>query len=330
MNYSRKFSPLLFSLLALSATFGTVPQVEGAPHQSAKIAAISKPPLDTVLIFPSDKTMGQLWGVRVTDGNIAHDRIPLGNARGAVHVASDSKISLELSYRGAEDLAPLLSLKPGIIVSMNCANLDNMSDSKLEELSKMPGVIQLNLDGTDVSDRAMLSIARMKTLTDLNIASTGIGPDGLRLLKNLAALQNVHVDCNKMPGTALRVLTSLKNLKGIYAHRCGLSNASLAEIGKCQGVERLNLAQNTLVSDQGMASLSAMPNVMILDVAETSITAGSFPYFKRMTKLKELTITDTRITAEQAQDLRRMLPPSVMVKMSRKPKMDPSTFAPLK
>jgi Leucine-rich repeat (LRR) protein len=273
--------------------------------------------------------MGNLSFIHVSNGQVVFPRIPLGKARGAVPVPADAKLSLDLSYQGAQDSSSLAKLRPGPLVSVNCLNLDNMNDESVKNIAQLPGLLQLRLTETDITDKGLASICHAKDLTDLDLAATGITLGGLQQLGVPASLRRLRLDLDNLADSPCSFLTPLKELRSLALHRCNISDQALKTIAKLNNLVSLNVSQNPRVTDAGMQYLLGMKNLHYLDLSETGITKKAFVQFKKMPRLLKIDLNFCKIDHADLLKLKEEMPDCKII-TTRELRADPDAFAPLK
>lgn len=93
-------------------------------------------------------------------------------------------------------------------VSVEIQNID----SRLECLTNLPNLEDLNLRRTNFGDAGMAHFNRLANLRILNLAGTKITDSGLSHLKNLQRLQELDLTYTKVSTRGLRNLSTLKSL----------------------------------------------------------------------------------------------------------------------
>jgi Leucine Rich repeat len=320
-------SEIICSLIAAFA-LGTG-RVWALPPPTSKNGEASKSQTDSItLTFPKDKSLGKLFKVTVLNNVVTPGEQILRQARGEVRVPTETKLRLEVSYYGALDASPLLQLPGQSIVSIDCRHLDNLTDAAVSQIAKMPGLLQLWLNDTDITDKSLESISHLKGLTDLQVSETRITSKGLVRVAGLTSLWKLCLAVCRVGDSALPSLIALKDLRYLQLARTGISDNGLKAIGKLSKLDTLDVAMNQEVTDAGIAELVALQNLVSLEASDTGITLGCLPYLKKMKSLRTLHINDCRITGIELDKIKHELP-NCSVSMSTTPRIDPSLFGPL-
>jgi serine/threonine protein kinase len=164
----------------------------------------------------------------------------------------------------------------------------NISNRTLEILaSKMPGVQNLFLSGTQIDDDGMEALGRLKSLYILDLCQTKITDKGLEPLSQLTDMEELNLARTKVSNAGL---IHLKNLKS-------LSCLELSE---------------TSVTDAGLSALTSLKKLKFLGLKKTRITNAGLSSLVRIPSLRKLILDDTLITDEGLSTLLKMNNPSYL------------------
>jgi hypothetical protein len=314
-------------------TASTTSDPHSLPKQAeAKIAKNQNQSPEIILDFPADRAMGTLYSVGIFANGQAKDvsytQKFFARARGPIHVPKDTKLRLDLSYQGGEDASLLPPDKESTIVAVNCRRIGSVNDTTVSYLARLPGLMQLFLDETDITDKAMVSIGRMKNLTELSFPETGITGKGMLNIEGLSKVNILNASTNVLGNVALPSLLPFKDLFRLNLDRTNISDGGLKILSKVDSLVYLNICKNPHITNAGIAYLVALKKLESLDVSETDITIDALPSLKKMKSLKYIKLNLCRISRDDVLMMKKALP-QCHIETSPKLRLDPAIFGPL-
>lgn len=192
--------------------------------------------------------------------------------------------------------------------SLRVLNLadSSFSDESLPVLEKVsPQLVQLDLRGCQISDKAAIIIARFTNLRALRLngknGQTNIGDEGVKALASCKSLKVLALDDLTFVGTdGLAALTGLKDLEELYVAGTIVDDDSCKLIAGFPLLKKLRLARNQ-VSDSGLETLSVCLALEELDLSEDSlITDAGMVHLAKLRELKKLNLWRVQISDEGA------------------------------
>jgi hypothetical protein len=84
------------------------------------------------------------------------------------------------------------------------------------------------------------------------------------------------------------------------------------ESGEAANLKRLSL-WNTAITDQGLAFLSKLPQLSVLDLEETHVTIDGIAQLAKLQKLKQIHLYGTAVTDEEFMALKKRVPGATMI-----------------
>ena len=144
------------------------------------------------------------------------------------------------------------------------------TDNLIRQLKDVPGVERLELDLTDVTDRAMDNVARLPGLRRLRIYGgvPGIGDQGLVRLKPLSKLEELELINTQVTDDGLPVLKSFPRLRDLTLFHEGWRNPTFTPAGLVQlegltSLQRLELSGGWASKNNVRALRKALPSCSI-------------------------------------------------------------------
>jgi len=129
------------------------------------------------------------------------------------------------------NILPIAQDDSRLDVSLNLASQD-VTDTILPEVAKLPEVVWLNLAGTKITDAGLAALANMKSLEKLHLEKTAIGDAGLAHLAGLENLTYLNIYSTQVTDAGLKHLHNLKKLKHLYIWQSKVTEAGAEELQK--------------------------------------------------------------------------------------------------
>jgi len=163
-------------------------------------------------------------------------------------------------------------------------SLTRITDQGMQEIKKLPGVVELNLRYAEyVTDEGLAAIKEWKKLKRLNVHGTKISDTTLDHIAGISTLEAVNIGSAMITDVGLERLTSLPNLKELTMGGNELGDAGLQALRQMPGLTYLDLIgrQGTdsnvwaiSMSDVGLQALLTLKNLRELRFGCTSYGVG--------------------------------------------------------
>jgi hypothetical protein len=218
------------------------------------------------------------------------------------------------------------------------ADVDGIDDSVLLELRRFPELRGLELTWGSITNeglRALVEAGGLRQLRSLKLdRCPQVTGEGIRSLNSLPTIEELCLFNIPVSGSDL---AGFHNLTELQIRHAPLTNGDLATIAALPKLEGLSLAK-TMIDDQGMAALASCPQLRglrldgceltdagareiprycgdleTLGLACNNLTDDCLSLVDDLPRLKYLDITETNITAEAADRLRKRRPGLMIV-----------------
>lgn len=199
--------------------------------------------------------------------------------------------------------AEMLDLLPEL-TSLRVLNLadSTFSDEALPVLERIaPGLVNLDLRGCQLSDKAPAVIARFTDLRALRFnglnGKTSISDDGLKSLAACKSLKLLALDELTFVGSdGIAALAGLKDLEELYLAATIVDDDSCKLIAGFSKLKKLRLAKNQ-IRDVGLEALSSLSILEELDLSGDSlITDVGMAHLAKLSALRKLNLWKVQIT----------------------------------
>jgi Leucine-rich repeat (LRR) protein len=222
----------------------------------------------------------------------------------------------------------------------NDPNRPRTTDEAMELLQHFPGLRQLGLYSTDVTDRGIEQLEHCPEMQYLSLANNRhITSEAMKSVKKLRRLHTFHSvgPLNNAEGIAhLKEIPQLRELLiDDWRTDPTISNETLKHIGEMKSLHLLSIGSAS-VTDEGIAHLKEIPELrklLIYDwrtestianealkhigemkslhelsIRSASVTDEGLAHLENLPQLKQLRLTETKVTPEGVNRLQRALP----------------------
>lgn len=239
------------------------------------------------------------------------EELRLGNHKGNLTDASMGELAKLKSLRwlalwgtgitdaGLERLRPLTELR---VLALGG---DPITDQGLAVVKGFTRLESLQLDQTKITDAGLASLAGLTALTHIKVDDTGVTDRGLAQLTPLTKMENIWIENTAITDEGFKTLAGWKNLKEIYAHRTKITDVGIARLRGLDALEHVTLDG---IGDPGIATLSEIPTMKIVQIFDAHMTTASLASFRKMTKLERLYLSGEGIDEEFIAALGKALP----------------------
>ena len=187
-------------------------------------------------------------------------------------------------------------------------------DSDLSWLEMLPGLKDLELAGTKISD---VGLEHLRGLTQLKVLSL---PDtvtyaGMENLKTMARLERLDVrpwdwkpdaPPSNVTDRFVAQLAGLSNLQELDLAFSAVTDRGLTSLKGMTKLRRLWL-EHTSITDARLENLKTLTQLEYLNLYQTKITDAGLENLKTLTQLKELYLDYTNVTGSGLEVLKRIV-----------------------
>jgi len=195
---------------------------------------------------------------------------------------------------------------------------DRVFDEALVFGSHLKSLQDLSLRETPVTVDGLrnIHIDELPKLRLLNLTKTAIDPADLAHLKVIHRLEQICLSFLPNASPVLKAIRNSKNIKNLQLRATGLKDADLNYLTTMSNLEWVNLMDNRGITDKGLAKLTAMPRLEILELSGTSVTPASMSTLLKMKALSKLSLPTETWTRDQAAALHEKMPNCALVVQS--------------
>lgn len=224
-----------------------------------------------------------------------------------------------------------LPKEPFRLVGVNLSDLPAVTDDSLKNLAgvRLKGLSLANvpingtglahLDSSELrdlrlnackgtSDSTLAPVVGFANLEILGLVDTQITDTFLPRLKDLPRLEQLNLHGSKISDAGVDHLLALKSLRSLSFYGTAVGDDGLRRLRGHATLESLDLRQSQ-ATNAGLAHLATMPALKSLLLSGVAgITDAAVPHLAKLTKLRELNVTDSKISPAGLRELKRALP----------------------
>lgn len=163
------------------------------------------------------------------------------------------------------------------------------TDELVAELSKLQSLSDIDLSGTQTTDRGVMAISGLP-LRVLWLQGCPVTDLSGLYLSRTTTLEKLAMNATECTDQFLANLSPHPNLTNIGLNGTNVTSQGMKFINFFPSLHTLRL-YNTEVGDQGMKHIAENDTIRFLRVPKTKISDDSFPHFKSMSKLQEIDLT---------------------------------------
>ena len=214
-------------------------------------------------------------------------------------------LSISESNFPIDGLRQLQGMSSLVILDLSRASLTSEDLSRLPEFPKL---IDLRLNGTQVSDTTLVSILKKYPRLDrLELENTDVTDKGVAALGILTELTAVNLDGTKLTDRGLVVLASLPLLSELHVGRTRISDRGLIPLEHCPKLESLSLT-GTSVTNEAIAILCRFPNLEELNLDYTQVSDEGLERLPEIRTLEGGSVIGSKVTVEGMRVFRERFP----------------------
>jgi Leucine-rich repeat (LRR) protein len=317
---------LAVAALALAAT--PVADAAGAPYEDV-VARV-----ETLGGFAVRDTNGT-----VVEVNLARTWATDNDVERVASIDTLKRLDLSFTYvtdRGIEQLKRLQHLE-----DLRLDTAEFLTDAAMSHLRANRNLKHLVLRGVDITDVGMPHVAELTALRSLDMSHTMLGDVGLENLPSLTELEELKLGADLVTGLNLNFLKLLPKLKklnfnGIQRRNGGacwaplITDLDMDTIALLSGLEELDLgigislsasgkpaapggnncrlSGGIRITDLGLAKLSKLKNLRMLDLSGAQLTPAGLQALKQFPKLERLILWNCPTLDDSAAETLAALP----------------------
>jgi hypothetical protein len=170
----------------------------------------------------------------------------------------------------------------------NNPNRPKSTDEGMELLREFPGLRQLNLLRTEITDRGVEQLEHCPEMHYLSFwDNKHITHEAMKTVKKLRRLHS------------LSSAGPLNNAEGM---------AHLKELPQLRELLLCDFRTQSVLNDEALQHIGEMKSLHLLSIQSTTVTDDGLVHLENLPQLKELTLSSTKVTPTGVQRLRRALP----------------------
>ncbi len=237
---------------------------------------------DSHFVVAVEATVGLYGDVRVTDADLAWLRL-LTSLEG---FSLGQSASAQVTSEGLRGLTEAKGLRRFAVVDAG-----HLGDADFAWLSDLPGLREIDLSGSGLSDRGLGALP-LKDLQTLKVAATNVTDAGIVLLKQCSDLRHLTLNGTAVSDKAVMTLaSSLRNLETLELEETQVTDEAVNHLVKMQRLECLSLS-NTRITNEAVVQLNRLPRLREIHLGGTSISASGVRSLASIATLKSICLSE--------------------------------------
>lgn len=205
----------------------------------------------------------------------------LGQAQGSVKVPAMNGLALMVTPEGVASLPSLSRLNNADIYKLRLHGVP-VDTKTITAVSKIPGVMDLDLSNTDTRDEHLPLLASSVSLVRLSLERTLVRGHTFKSLYKLRQLHYLDLSQNKLvTGTTRELVAACPRLESLNLENSGLTDADMVEIAKLPHLKKLNLDKNPRITEESLNQLTKLKELTKVHLSGTAISRAALPELRR-------------------------------------------------
>jgi hypothetical protein len=175
---------------------------------------------------------------------------------------------------------------------------DDVTDRDLASLRQLPGLRQVNLTRTRISDAGLFHLAKLESVEVLLLGGVDISDEGIELLETLTNLKQLNLTLTGVSDLSMPLLSRMTQLEFLWLEGTDISDVGLEAIAEMKSLQLLDLCRSA-ITDSGLARLGALSELEELNLAGCQqLTGAGLAGLSGVKKLEWLGLDSTDIGDE--------------------------------
>ena len=189
-------------------------------------------------------------------------------------------------------------------VSTQLANLDlrgcEISNNATASIAHFTGLRALRFSGkngkTSIDDDGLKNLAGCKLLKLLALDDLWVGTEGLKSLAELKDLEELYLAGTLVDDDSAKVISGFPKLKKLRLARTQIGDAGLETLSSCSTLQEIDLSENSLITNSGVAHLAKLTNLRKLNLWRVQVSDEGALLLAPLTKLEWLNLDNTKLS----------------------------------
>lgn len=205
----------------------------------------------------------------------------LGPAQGTVKVPAMNGLALMVTPEGVPSLPALSHLNNADIYKLRMHRVP-VNTETITAVSKIPGILDLDLSDTDTRDEHLPILANSISLVRLSLERTLVEGRTFKSLYKLRQLRSLDLSQNKLvTGTSKDLAAACPRLNSLNLENSGVTDADMVEIAKIPHLKKLNLDKNPRITEECINQLTRLKELEKVHLSGTAIAKAALPEMRQ-------------------------------------------------
>jgi hypothetical protein len=242
----------------------------------------------------------------------------VGAAKGTIVVPAGKFVTFIPAHHFYQNPAIINTLPADGIdcLSLSAVSLDDsedgLCDRALAYVGHLTGLIVLNLDKSDATDKGAQHAAALPNLQKISAFQSTVEGKCFKQLLGLKHLRCVRLASDGMKDENMQYISALPYLEQLILSHTTITDEGMQSLANCSGLIALDLSENPRLTDKSLKPLLSLKKLSILSLGGTSITLNGIMQLKNL-PLVSLGLPGSSYPLAQLKTLRKALPGAQLI-----------------
>jgi Leucine-rich repeat (LRR) protein len=173
----------------------------------------------------------------------------------------------------------------------------------------LPAPARVSAKFEAATDTTLIGLKKATAIGALDVYdATRIPEKGFVALKDLPNLRKLTLGKSEMNLARATAIGRCKELRVLFLGGSGLTDAGLTGLKTLTHLESLDISDNPLVTNKGMATVKTLERLQTLHLAKTGVGDEGLMALLGLDGLRSLNVSDSKVTAEAAEKFADEMP----------------------
>lgn len=234
-----------------------------------------------VFDFPNNRSFGTLRFINYDDKQ---------EAQGRQLVRADAEVVLRCNNEMILNPSLLDGFGPADLTEVECVDLFRVGNEFMQHVGRLAGLKCIRIETGEIDDSCLKYIDQLNELKALHLSQTKVLGSGLAKLVRIPKLKRVTFASGLKTPALLAALANSSSLTELNVENSPLNLQDFKTIATMTQLKHLKL-NSTGLTNGGLAVISTLPHLKILDARFNLIDAHCLPACKNMKALRQLQLS---------------------------------------
>lgn len=271
---------------------------------------------ERTITFPVSRSYGTLISYPPNAANReTHKQCRIAQAQGSVKIQAGWVVEFFPNGEFFHHPEVLDKLPPDSIDGMRLKYLpmdeseEGLGDASLAHINNLTKLKYLDVDRSEISDKGLSLLTKLKDLEYLSGLGSGVEGTCLKTMGHMKKMRVFKLpNCNLRISEIKYIPENFPTLRFLCLNRTRLKDESMEPVSRCKSLVRIDISDNTFLTDACCKYLAKLPNLYMVEMSSTSITAKGV---RELASLPlAIVVMGGNVKKEELESLRKLWPKS--------------------